>query len=474
MSRRTFLLSFILILILGPYLFSKNEPQVIVILPFINTGAEYQDLDENLFVSYFYFYFDKLRYFSAVYPSEILNYRADNLYNTKDLYTLAVLNDILKEFNSDFILGGEFRVEKKILKVNIDIFGTDKKLIIQREYEARIKTNARDALLEIVIKTTKAFSQYNPETAGFIANTDYPCTLYVNGVVLGKTPGKFTLPAGNYEIELVYEDKLFKKTVFRQQITLEKDSVFDPVNIQVMTTLTIKANVASEVLIDGKKIGITDLSVKIPVAHEYVIDLVYTDEHKEKRYLKKIISTNDRKDIHLEFLYPCRIKMVCGNLPLSGIVNDVSGYKKLPHVFDNLVPGKYRVRVVLEDEKWKRNWIVHDEKVLLHNTQTAVIDRSDFIYKKYWGLCFIPSAAQFYNFEPAKGTIILTLSALSLAESITAYYLMESNIDNIKARNTYRIASWGGIALFGGIYVYSCIDGLVTMGHLYKMFYPDD
>lgn len=473
MNIKIFLFSLVLILILTPYLFSKNQNQVVVILPFINTGEPNKDLDGTLFVSYFYFYIDQLRNFTVVYPYKILNFRAEKLHHTKDLYTLAVLNDILKEFNSDFILGGEFKVENEILKVNIDIFGTDKKLIIQREYKAKIKTDARDALVEIVIKTTKTFSQYNPDTTGLVADTDYPCTLCINGIVLGRTPGKFILPAGNYTIGLVYEYKIFKKSVFHKQVELEKDTIFDPGKIQVMVRLTVRANVKSEVFIDGTKIGDTDLSINIPVAHEYNIDVVYTDEHKEKRYRKEIITTNSMKDIHLEFLYPGRIKMVCGNFPFSGIVNNISGCEKLPFIFDNLEPGKFRVQIVLEDPGWKRNWIVHDEKILLHNTQTAVIDRSDFIYKKYWGLCFIPSAAQFYNFETGKGIVILTLSALSLAESITSYYIMKSNIDNVGVHNAFKTASWGGIAIFGSLYIYSCIDGIVTMDHLYRLFYPD-
>ncbi|MBN2532148.1 MAG: hypothetical protein JXB88_04620 [Spirochaetales bacterium] len=473
MNIRLALFSLIMILILNPpYLFSKDEPRVIVILPFINIGTSYKDLDETLFVSYFYLYFEQLRYFTAVYPHKILNYKAEKLYNTEDLYTLAVLGDIQKEFGSDFILGGEFKVVNQTLKVNIDIFGNDEKLVIQREYEAHIKTTIRDALLEIVLKAIRAVSQYNPETASFIATTDNPCTLYIDGIAFGRTPGKFILPVGDYDIEIVYEDRTFKKTIFKQQTALKKDNVVDPGKIQTLVTLSVKANVKSDVFIDGTKVGVTDLSIKIPVAHEYIIDVVYTDERKEQRYLKKTITTHNRQDICVEFHYPCRIKMVSGKLPLSGKVDDISGYKKLPYVFDNLAPGKYHVRVALEDNTWKRNWVVYNEKLLLYNTRTAVIDRSDFIYKNYWSLCFIPSAAQFYNFEPVKGTVILTISALSLAESITAYFLMKSNANNARIWNTYRIASWGGIAMLGSVYIYSCIDGMVTMWHLYKMLYP--
>ena len=128
---------------------------------------------------------------------------------------------------------------------------------------------------------------------------------------------------------------------------------------------------------------------------------------------------------------------------------------------------------MLADTEWDREWVIHREKVTLNIAETAIIDKSDFVYRKYWGLCFIPGAVQYYNFKPLKGTAMLVITGLSIAGSVTSYLLMESDLDNVPARNMYKTAFWGGITIASCVYIYSCIDGIITMRHLYELFYPD-
>lgn len=460
-----------LLFIITACLFPGNEDQVILILPFINTGMEHRILNETLFTSYFYLYFEQLKSFTAIHPHKILNYKKKYTYNIDDLYTIELLNDLVHTFKCDFILGGEYKIENGILKIDIDIFGKQKKFIVKKNFEIVIDEDERKALSTIAQQMAKAFSGYDPDTASLIVNTDYPCSLYLNDAFLGLTSKRFTLPAGEYDIKIIYTDDYFDEVVYQKQIRLEKGQVYDSGEIQVLVEYEIKANVESGIYCNGKRIGVTDLLLHLPAGNEYDIEIVYTDNHNDKRYKSEHISTKDGEDGEIEIEFSNRIKMENGTLPFSGTIGEE--IVKLPYVFDNLESRTYHAQITLEDPEWKKKWIIYKERVTLNIAKTAIIDKSDFVYKKYWGLCFIPGAAQFYNFEKAKGTVILTLSALSLVESITAYFLIQSTGGNVRRRDVYKIASWGGIAFFGGIYIYSCIDGIVTMGHLYRLFYPD-
>ena len=414
------------------------------------------------------------------------------MYNTEDLYALEVLNDIMNKYKSNFVLGGKYKIENKTLKVTIDIFGKQKKITIKREYEAGITAGIRHALGEVVIKTTKSFSSYNPDTANLTAYTDYPCTLYVNGVVSGTTPGRFLLPAGSYTIEIVYENDVFKKAVLEKHVTLKKGMVYDLGKIQVLAALTVKSNVEAEVFCDGVKIGVTDLIYKIPVGNAYIIDIVYTDEYNEKRKKREIITTYAGKNIVAEIIFPCRIIMKSGNLAFSGILEGITRPEHLPITFDALEPGKYQVKIVKEDPEWKRDWVILDKKVTLYNAQTAIIDKSDFVYKKYRGLCFIPGAAQLYNLQKKKGYILMGFAIGAIVESVIVGYFRFTHYNNeyLSAKNNIKedlnvinfsqitntqniltTAMWSGIILFSGIFMYSCIDGIITMEHLYDLFY---
>ena len=480
------LICLLLLLILSVCLFPESNDQVILILPFINTGRENLIIDETLFVSYFYFYFNQLKSFSAIHPHKLFTYMNKYTYNNDDLYDIKKLNKLMEDFHCDFSLGGEYKIENGTLKADIDIYG---KLRIKKHFDVKIQSDEKDALSRIAQQTAKAFSGYNPDTASLIVNTDYPCLLYLNDVFLGITSKRFTIPAGEYEMKIVYKDDYFEKVIYRKQITLEKGQIYDLGAIQVLVTYEVKANVESGIYCDGKRIGVTDLLLMLPVGNEFDIEIVYTDNHNDKRYKKEYISTGDGKNGKIEVEFSNRIKMMCGTLPLSGKIG--TEIKKLPHTFDNLEPGTYNVQMVLEDLEWKKEWTIYEEKVTLNIAETAVIDKSNFVYCKYWGLCFIPSTAQFYNFEKKKGTILLIFSVVSFLEGmITGYFMidhyyntylparnnpLDEDINFTQIRNKQRILSITaitGISIFGIIFTYSCIDGIITMNHLYDLFYP--
>jgi hypothetical protein len=363
-------------------------------------------------------------------------------------------------------------VENETLKVNLDIYGK-RKPKIKRNYTIKIKEDIYEILHTIVRETTETLVHYNPDTACLIVNTESPCTLYIDSAVFGRTPRRFILPAGDYNVKVVYEDENFKKIILQKQIALKKGTLYDLGQgfIKILVKLNFNINVEAEVFCNNKRIGTTATDITLPVTNRYIIDLVYTDIHNEKQSIRKIITTESGEDITINHEFKNRIKMISGNFPFSGKLG--TGLFTLPHTFGDLEPGIHRVQVLLEDPGWKRNWIILDKRITLNIAETAIIDKSDFIYRKYWGLCFIPGVAQFYNFEPVKGTVILAGTGISIAGSIVFYFLMEKNSNNVVKYNMYKTATYTSLGLFSGFYIYSCFDGFITMIHLYKLFYSE-
>ena len=81
----------------------------------------------------------------------------------------------------------------------------------------------------------------------------------------------------------------------------------------------------------------------------------------------------------------------------------------------------------------------------------------------------------------------MSMAAISLLEGvIVGYfaidhynnYLKETNNPDFpkyqNTQNILNIAAISGIIIFGITYIYSCIDGLVTMNHLYDLFYSNN
>ena len=142
--------------------------------------------------------------------------------------------------------------------------------------------------------------------------------------------------------------------------------------------------------------------------------------------------------------------------------------------------------------KENNNVIIHRQKIFLDNATTLIIDKSDFTFKKNWGLCFIPSAAQFHNYQPQKGSIILSLAILLTAEISTTIIMANNHYKNtlepilrnqegiytqndyFQAQNTYNtitLLTIGGIIALSCVYGYSWIDGFFTMNKIHNKLY---
>lgn len=493
MIRRVSVCIILIMTALG-YSFAQGRTQTVVVLPFINNGAEHEEVNGDIVANYIYIYLKTMPNYQVIPASAVVRYARTNSLNTDDLYTLSVLGKITSTYKADFVLGGDYRIERKVLKINLEIFGNKKKFNIPKYFEIRIKNNALDALNEIIPAILDPFIEYDPGLAVLIVTTDTSCKVFVDDQEIGRTSRKFFLKAGDHDVEIVYEDDFFRKTVFEKRITFTKGSITDLGDIEVLVGINIRSNVKADVYVDEMKLGTTDCSLDIPYGNDYLIRLVYKDEQGDNRVIEDVVSTETSSAIEKYYEFPCRIRMLSGELPLSGRIRNMTESERLPHLFDNLTPGEYRIQMLVENLKKTRSYVLFDDKITLNAGQTVVIDKGDYEYKKNLGLCFVPSAAQFYNHEHVKGAVVLTLSLLSVAEVITMYFVADnyyktvleprsyygstySYDDYLESKNMYDIMQYsilGGIILFGGVYIYSCVDGIITMYEIFNILYNNN
>ena len=92
------------------------------------------------------------------------------------------------------------------------------------------------------------------------------------------------------------------------------------------------------------------------------------------------------------------------------------------------------------------------------------------IEKNYYIFNFTPfGLGQFQNGQPVKGSIFLSLQALSLAANIGSYFGIELlrgadgkfSSKNLGTAKDLRTIQYGSLAVFAAIYLWSVIDALV-------------
>jgi hypothetical protein len=214
----------------------------------------------------------------------------------------------------------------------------------------------------------------------------------------------------------------------------------------------------------------------------------------------KIVVYNDivsTHDVPQSLYFPAKGSIHINASPVFKCCVKGMPLKSLPYTFTDLFPGTYNVQVILEDTDTMRKWFFYDEKIILSPFENINRDLKSFNYRYKWGLTFIPSAAQFYNREPIKGGIVLGVFLGSMAFTGISlyfydYYLQRYNNlrqkgyessyeDNQKLAKDLNDASdmmdlfsyllIGGIVSTSIVFLYSAIDGYITMDHLYHLIY---
>jgi hypothetical protein len=142
---------------------------------------------------------------------------------------------------------------------------------------------------------------------------------------------------------------------------------------------------------------------------------------------------------------------------------------------------------VLPDKAGKKKWVFYDKKLTMTPFNHIPLSLGDFDYKNRLALALIPSAAQFYNREPLKGSIVLSLflgaaalGGISLWQwdfHNSEYHNPDNSLDD---RNNHKEQKelfaqlfFTGIGIAAGTYCYSLIDGMVTMNEINRLIHTD-
>jgi hypothetical protein len=417
-------------------------------------------------------------------------------YEEDDLNRQTVINSIAHDFNTDYIIHGTYSDRDTVITIIFTIYKRiDDDLVIYYDLERLTLDNLNaitlntsfDSLIRICEKVTD-----QTLITGYITLiTTHPCSLSIDEEPAGETPTRLRLSKGEHRIQLIYDNADTKELILDEMIDIKEGESYTK-DIDVFVPLTITSDEECRVYIDKEKKGETPFRTDLFWGREYCVEVIYHNSGKEKTTVfHDIINTTDAvSPIYLtskgkiELDFPASYEVTIDNLEFT----------PLPHTFDNLIPDTYRVRILLDDPEWKRKWLIYDKTSRLPPFSTLSLARKNLDYRRNWGLMFVPSALQFYNREPVKGSIVLSLfigSALCAGISAFGEFYFEGEYDRLDKKYDGEV-SWppakvneGNFYLFmtelcntlkiagiiGGTasWMYSAVDGINTNNHLYDL-----
>ena len=473
----------------------------VLILNFENTGEPHIDYFDDLIQNSLFAFFKMISDYSAVHPNTLKDYMKRNNYQKGDLENQKTLFKISKDFNADNIIRGKYYEKDEYIIIDFEVIDTNEKKIIYRSSKfGKGGINIFETLDEIVISMVEDFIGIKLEFAFLEINTDHKCKLLIDDEIYGETPLKTKLLTGKHNINIIYSDEKTEGSILKEEINLTKDQVLN-IDINVFVNLKIDAERECNVLLNNKKVGITPYEGKILSGNIYKLKVIYFDEEEKKEMLvnESDLSTIDRKDINLFYPMYCKLNLESGTNPFFGSISE-NNIEELPFSYTNLFFGEYKVKIFLDDKKWNKRYYFYNKKIDLKPLEEKTIDLSTFDYKRKFGFCFIPSAAQFYNREYIKATLLLsffmataTIAALSPLFSYIYYqYDYLPKVDEWKKngshgkyteddiRTSYYNSGYifqgfliGGLVSSALIWIFSMIDGIINMNHIYYLINPD-
>jgi hypothetical protein len=480
---------------MGISLFGTHERKNIAVIPFINNGnIEYEKLSDYI-PSYIILLLKDLPGYRVTQLLSVKQVMMKNRLNLYDLKNQQTLLSLAGELESDVIIGGFINEEASrvfvsctIYKVNGTAMNMENRVISMELDSTDLFTinNAFDRLMPVFEDMTKI--DLDP---GFLTvTTDYKCSLVVDGYCCGNTPIRVPLYAGEHSIMITHTSAGKEEIVHTETLLVAKGEHI-PREITVFRKLSINAEEKCTVFIDGEERGPTPFEDTLYSGREYQVKvLYYNNDGTTFEVFHDIISTRD-EITPFYFTAKGSISINCPS-PFKADIDSI-GKTSLPIEVEGLIPGPHRVKVVLPDDNSVREWVFIDKTINLPRFSSVSLDLGRFGYKRQIGFAFIPSAAQFHNREPVKGWLVLTsILAAGVATGLSAwqwfYWDGEYNSlwDNRYSptagwsedithaenyRNMYNIIFIGGCVLFGGIYTYSMIDGIVTMNEISDLIY---
>ena len=483
------------------FLYSLTKKSNVLILNFENIGEANIDYYDDLIQNSLFAFFKMIPDYSAIHPNTLKEYMEKNNYKKGDLENQKTLFKISKDFNADNIIRGTYYEKEGYLIIDFEVIDTNEKKIIYRSSKfGKGGINIFETLDEIVISMVEDFIGIKLEFATLEINTDQKCKLFIDYELYGETPIKTKLLTGKHNINITYNDEKTEGSILKKEINLTKDQVLN-IDINVFVNLKIDAERECNVLLNNKKVGITPYEDKILSGNIYKLKVIYFDEEEKKEMTvnESDLSTIDRKDINLFYPMYCKLNLESGTNPFFGSISE-NNIEKLPFSYSNLFFGEYRIKIFLDDKKWNKKYYFYNKKINLKPLEEKTINLSNLDYKRKFGFCFIPAAAQFYNREYVKASLLLsffmttiTITALSPLFSYIYYqydYLpkvdeWEKNGSDGKyteddIRTSYYNSGYifqgfliGGLISSAIIWIFSVIDGIINMNHIYYLINPD-
>jgi hypothetical protein len=478
-------------------LFSSNarlEGSTVLFLPFENHGDEKDNHLCELIPNLMHLFFKKISLHSSISAGRLRLYMETHDFKRDDLENIDTLYQIAADHHADYIFKGGFCHDDDIIQLNVEVIDISLKRIIYRSNnKQRGGIHLFSSLSKIILKIIKGFKKIQniipvEVNHGFLMfKTDRQCMLTVNDEIIGETPFDFCFPEGNYHITLMYQSPDITGMVYEGDIVIVRGEK-KRFAFRVLINLVINAEKKCSLFLNEEFIGTTPYEGQLVTGSNYLLTVVYKDtKDNDVIITKEILFTKEEKDISLFFPVTGSIIVKSRENNLKAAI-DGESLLHIPCKFEHIPTGTYRFKVILQELPADKNWLFYRKTINLVPEEVKIIDLTGLDYQKLWGLCFIPSAAQFYNRETNKGTIILSLflgSAASagisafFASFFHAYYwekreagAWEEEVHDLYLATKHcETLFYFSIFSASFIYLYSFIDGLSTMNHIYYLFH---
>lgn len=262
--------------------------------------------------------------------------------------------------------------------------------------------------------------------------------------------------------------------------------------------LEISTDEMCSLYVDNEEYGKTPAKIEL-TAGTHELSLYYIHKKEKRLVLNKSITIIKDERLPLDIKIKSSINVLCSAGFLWGYAGN-SPLMNLPHAFDDLLPGQYRLKLFVMEKAGDAMLPYYNKKITLNFNENKTIDLSAISYKKRYGLSVIPGAGQIYNKQYVKAAFIVPLFSLGVLSAafsplITYFYRELVYLPAAKSWNDSRgdsgytreqVESFGFISdsllfsfLTGGVclsifmWIYSLIDTIINMNYLDNVFNQD-
>lgn len=498
-QKRLFILIIALLLSVTLLHGAKQPITNIVIIPITNKGTGDIDYLSDVIRSNLYAFFKNITGYSVIQHTDLDTYLKQNTYTPADLKNPNNLFKLAGIFNADLILTGEYYEEDQAIHIGFEVIDSEDKKVI---YRFNHKGPGGIDIIESVDETARLmiedFTGFNLKLGGLIINADQRCGVYIDNELYGHTPFKQKLPSGKHTLSVRYRrennvdgatNKEEPYTIYDRIITITEDQNLT-LDLSILFTVRVDTDKACMLYINNRYAGTTPYTGRLLTGRSYELIVKYPNALTGKKQIIAIkqLPPSHHEDITLTIPVQGRITVHDSHRQLQVAINNEN--RSLPADFTLLDPGFYRVKVFTYDTLFKKNLVYFNKRLYLYPGEQKVINPRHLLFTKKPGLCLLPGGAQWYLNEKAKSTAIISLFSASLgataallATGFTTYHyeyveklkLMDSRTPATdRALITASNILWSSIATGAVslvIYLYSLIDGAVTMHRMYRVFH---